>query len=140
MPSKIAAKPKRRIIQTSPRCPTSTIPTSIIPSHTPRCYIQYLLVHLVLLFVPPVPLLDLDRKTGSLSLRGCRGTETRYTDFYVRIIYFKSCLSIGFYSGLLLTGDARLWSNSQFYPRVHRQTIILENNPVSIHPSYPCRR
>jgi len=58
----------------------------------------------------------LARKTGSLGLRGCRGTETRYYEIYVRICYFESCPPIGFHSGLLLTSDDRLWSNSQFYP------------------------
>jgi len=98
---RIAPSPTRNPIPTNRRCLISTI-----PSLTLHYCIQYL-------SVPPAHLLI--RKTSSLSLRGCRGSETRYPDFYVRI-YFESCLSIGFYSGLLLTGDDRLWSNSQLHP------------------------
>ena len=132
-PSKLVPRLRRRItsfkillpIQTNPRCLMS-----ITPSHTLPYYIQYLHTLSVHLLV---------RKTGSLDLHGCRGTETCYYEIYIHICYFESCPPIGFYSGLLLTSDDRLWSNSQFYPRVHRSTIILENNPVSNYSSYPCR-
>ena len=109
-PSKLVPRLRRRItsfkillpIQTNPQCLTS-----ITPSHTLPYYIRYLHTLSVHLLV---------WKTGSLNLHGCRGTETCYYEIYIHICYFKSCPPISFYSGLLLTSDDRLWSNSQFYP------------------------
>ena len=55
------------------------------------------------------------RKIDNLNFHEYRDIEIYYSEIYIHIYYFKSCLFIDFHFDFLFINDDKLESNSQFY-------------------------